>query len=240
MKSCPSCTNIKDCSEFYFKKSLNSYASYCKVCSRARTRQWRLSNSEKKKQQDKDYAAKNQDKLKIIKDRWKENNSEKVKESNRKYYDSVKGTEKDPKSKWSRNNRLYSKNYFQNNKEKWRNRYNLRYHGEVEFKIASLIRSRFRLALKGNAKKGSAIVMLGCTIEHFKQYIASKFQEGMSWDNWGATGWHLDHIQPMCSVDVKNIEELKKVCHYTNFQPLWAKDNLSKGGKWKEQNVECY
>jgi hypothetical protein len=62
-----------------------------------------------------------------------------------------------------------------------------------------------------------------------KKYIESKFKEGMSWDNYGVYGWHLDHIIPLSSA--KNEEELKSLCHYTNLQPLWAFDNLSKFNK---------
>ena len=53
----------------------------------------------------------------------------------------------------------------------------------------------------------------------------------MSWENYGMHGWHLDHIIPCCSFNLQNEEELKKCFHYSNYQPLWAKDNLSKGGK---------
>jgi hypothetical protein len=51
----------------------------------------------------------------------------------------------------------------------------------------------------------------------------------MSWENYGFYGWHIDHIIPLCSA--KNEEELKRLCHYTNLQPLWSTDNLSKGSK---------
>jgi hypothetical protein len=51
----------------------------------------------------------------------------------------------------------------------------------------------------------------------------------MNWDNYSFRGWHIDHIIPLTSA--KNEEELIKLCHYTNLQPLWAKDNLSKGGR---------
>ncbi len=51
----------------------------------------------------------------------------------------------------------------------------------------------------------------------------------MSWDNHTKYGWHIDHIIPLASA--KTEEELKSLCHYTNLQPLWAKENLSKGAK---------
>ena len=49
----------------------------------------------------------------------------------------------------------------------------------------------------------------------------------MNWDNLGE--WHLDHIYPVSLS--KDEEELIKLNHYTNFQPLWAIDNMIKGNK---------
>ena len=49
----------------------------------------------------------------------------------------------------------------------------------------------------------------------------------MNWDN--RSEWHIDHIVPLSSANTE--EELIRLCHYTNLQPLWAEDNLKKGGK---------
>ena len=57
--------------------------------------------------------------------------------------------------------------------------------------------------------------------------------EGMSWENHG--DWHVDHIRPCCSYDLTIEEEQKKCFHYTNLQPLWAEENLSKGGAYTEE-----
>ena len=97
------------------------------------------------------------------------------------------------------------------------------------------LRNRLCQALKNNQKVGSAVQDLGCTIEEFKTYLEAKFQPGMTWENYGLKGWHIDHIIPLDSFNLTNEEELKKACHYTNLQPLWAEDNLSKGNKLPEE-----
>ena len=53
----------------------------------------------------------------------------------------------------------------------------------------------------------------------------------MSWDNWSRTGWHIDHKIALAKFDLTIESELKKAVHHTNLQPMWAKDNLSKGSK---------
>jgi hypothetical protein len=98
--------------------------------------------------------------------------------------------------------------------------------------LKSLFRSRIKEALKNNSKSAKTLDLLGCPIETAKKYIESKFQVGMGWDNHGFYGWHIDHIKPCSSFDLSNPDEQKKCFNYTNLQPLWAKDNLSKGSKY--------
>lgn len=99
----------------------------------------------------------------------------------------------------------------------------------LRIRIGTNLRSRLNKAIQGDYKSGSAVFDLGCSIDEFKVYMESKFQAGMSWGNWGRKTWHIDHIKPVSSFDLSNREELLKACHYTNLQPLWAKDNMAKG-----------
>jgi hypothetical protein len=63
---------------------------------------------------------------------------------------------------------------------------------------------------------------------NLKIHLESKFQPGMTWENHGRNGWHIDHIKPLCSFDLTDLMQLRQACHYTNLQPLWAKENLRK------------
>ena len=75
----------------------------------------------------------------------------------------------------------------------------------------------------------SSIDILGCTINDFKTHIENNFKDGMTWDNYSYYGWHIDHIIPLSSAN--SDEELMKLCHFTNLQPLWYLENLKKSNK---------
>lgn len=96
-------------------------------------------------------------------------------------------------------------------------------------RLRDSLRRRMNNALKNKQKHGSAIDDLGCSIEELMGYLESQFQPGMSWENYGQ--WHIDHIIPLSSYDLQDPTQLRKVCHFTNLQPLWAKENLEKGAK---------
>lgn len=107
--------------------------------------------------------------------------------------------------------------------------YKQRRNTDEMFLFAKQVRHNIRQAFtrKFRTKVGRTEEILGCSIIEFKEYIASKFQDGMTFDNYGQ--WHLDHIIPLASA--KTIEDIIRLCHYTNYQPLWAFDNISKGSK---------
>ena len=98
---------------------------------------------------------------------------------------------------------------------------------DLEFRIVKALRARLVSAIKRGTKSGSAIGDLGCSIDDFRKYIASKFATGMSWQNW-PTEWHLDHIKPLASFDLTDRGQFLAACHYTNFQPLWVQEHRRK------------
>jgi hypothetical protein len=76
-------------------------------------------------------------------------------------------------------------------------------------------------------KPASTAVLTGCTVPELMAHLSSKFQPGMTWDNYGK--WHIDHKRPLAAFDLTDPAQLATACHYTNLQPLWASDNIRKG-----------
>lgn len=100
-----------------------------------------------------------------------------------------------------------------------------------QFWLATALRQRLAMAVRDQAKAGSAVRDLGCSVSDFMIYMESKFSEGMSWANWGRKGWHIDHIRPLAAFDLSDPMQFKAACHYTNLQPLWWYENIAKGAR---------
>jgi hypothetical protein len=98
-------------------------------------------------------------------------------------------------------------------------------------KIKTNLRYRVWSVLKGVSKSKSTMQLVGCSIKFLIKYLELRFMKDMSWHNYGLYGWHIDHIIPCASFDLSKPEEQRKCFHYTNLQPLWAFDNLSKNDK---------
>jgi hypothetical protein len=104
-----------------------------------------------------------------------------------------------------------------------------KHYKKTKGRLAEALRSRLYQAIRWESKAGSAVSDLGCSIPELKQYLESKFQPGMTWDNYGQ--WHIDHINPLAKFDLTDREQFLQACHFTNLQPLWAVDNLAKRDK---------
>lgn len=132
------------------------------------------------------------------------------------------------------------KNFYKDNPEKrkeYRENYKLRKHEQRKerrdsdpvFNLTNRIRCRLWKYLKtlNITKTNKTFEIVGCSPQFLKEHLESQFVDGMNWGNQG--NWHIDHIIPLSSA--KTEDELYKLCHYTNLQPLWAEDNIKKSNK---------
>jgi hypothetical protein len=92
--------------------------------------------------------------------------------------------------------------------------------------------------LQHGAKLETSRKYLGCSIEHLREHLESKFVENMNWENYG--DWHIDHIIPCASWDLSKQDEIHKCFHYTNLQPLWGIDNILKSDNYIEDDKNAY
>lgn len=157
----------------------------------------------------KKYKNENKEKVLISYSEYRSNNKEKLKISRIKYRE-------ENKEKISKYRTYYS--------DKRRKECNI-------VKMSENIRRRINHILRNKNfyKKNKTFDIVGCNPEFLKEYLEKQFREGMSWENYGLFGWHIDHIIPLSLA--KTEEELYKLCHYTNLQPLWAEENLKKNNK---------
>lgn len=124
----------------------------------------------------------------------------------------------------------YQKNNL-NSVRKSRNvRHKKKYNSDPLYKLKINARNRIKHFIKSsnfNIKTNNTFNIVGCTPEELKIYIENQFSDGMSWDNHNHIGWHIDHIIPLSSA--KTEEDVYRLCHYTNLQPLWCEENYKKG-----------
>jgi hypothetical protein len=148
-------------------------------------------------------------------------------------------------------NKLWSKNNIEKKRSIWRtyyyknskklNQIKIKYRNEVYakdpyFRLYTCIRTRINKVIKNNIKCKKTLNLLGIpNVKFLKKYLESKFKDGMTWEKRGLI--HIDHIIPCASFDLKDPKQQAKCFHYTNLQPLWAKENLIKGAKLLKSDI---
>lgn len=206
-KKCCRCHEEKDFSEFNkCKTGIFGIHNHCRLCQKAVRRAWYLKNAEAQKEYSSAYGK-----------------TEKAKKRRKKYYNQNK-EEILEKNRVRRRTPHARKLANAARKKKLEN--------DPSFRMAQSLRSRIRSAMKSrglsNLKREHLQEILGCTFEELKQHIEKQFKDGMNWDNYGIRGWHIDHIVPCKHFDLTKEEERRKCFHYSNLQPLWWYDNISK------------
>jgi len=190
--------DTKPCTSCKVEKQLCEY-------NRDKTRKDGLQNrcKECKRQQDKEYGSKNKDRINQRSKEWRKANPERSKEKIKQWH----------KEHRERCRELQRASWQRASKER---------------KLAKRVSGSIKLGLHGHTRSKAIFERLGYTVEQLKEHIASKFKEGMSWENYGE--WHIDHITPQSWLPFTSIEDENfiKCWALDNLQPLWANENCSK------------
>lgn len=205
-KCCTKCHQNKPLEAFYIdKKTIDGYCNRCKECKRKHYHEHRIE---------------------ILK------RMRRYQQSNKQHLQNYYQKNKERICAYSKQWRKDHPEAFRIAHKKWRTKFNQTPLGKLRHATRRRIENQMK-RLKIHIKTCSYSDN-GCSSIQLKQHIESKFQPGMTWDNYGWAGWHLDHIRPIASFDLTKPEEILAANHYTNLQPLWAKDNIVKGDKYEE------
>lgn len=257
MKKCTKCSNKYPATNEYFNKDVSKkdfLHSHCRNCSKKNKSNYYLLNRNRLIQESIIYQRNNEKsrarKYKYAKSekgiiaykKWKLENKEDI---NKKEKDRI-NTNPDYKQR-----RIESqKKYVENNREKINEKARLKikirdkqkeslykkksydkFKNDPYWKLIHYSRVRMNSIVKNNAKQFKIKDMVLYSKEEFIYHIESLFSEGMSWGNHGKMGWHIDHIKPISSFDLNDINECIECWSLKNLQPLWWSDNLKKGSK---------
>lgn len=253
LKTCNTCGEVKEFKDFRNKTQERfSPSSKCLLCSKPilKEKQKRYyekhfnqeHNRERRREANIRYKKKKSEERRIIK---KENNRIKLEEQNKlkeikrlereKILEESRAIKQQKQDEIRKRKEYYSSEEYkkktkqiqrEKHYERWKRRWNEDELFAMRVRLRNLIRNSFR---KQGYKKFnlSTESIVGINYNEFKEHLESKFLEGMTWENRGE--WHIDHIIPLSSSTSR--DDLIRLCHYTNLQPLWAIDNMKKGNK---------
>lgn len=196
-------------------------------------REWNKKNREKKKAQNKKYRETHKEQIKECHKKWREKNRDRINEKSREKYKENPQLFYERKKKYVENNRekvqQQNHNYKIKNRKKCTDYAREKRHNDPRYRLSSNLNSLIGQYTRGKGYKGDKSIreIIGCDIDFFIEHLKSRFIEGMTLENYGE--WTIDHIIPISMA--KTDEDLERLNHYTNLQPLWASDNYRKSNK---------
>lgn len=211
---------------------------------KARAKAWRLAHPERVKELRDQWAKENPERIAECRRRWCKDHPDKANAIQAKWRRSE--ARKASTARYREANRNAIREYNRKqiamkrkaNPEQERAREKTWRQGNLPYKLRKALRNRIsdairrRLMLPGS-KCDRTMNLIGCSIDELIIHLESKFTPGMTWDNWGVVGWHIDHIRPLASFqNLSDPQQQKEAFHFSNLQPLWAKDNQSKYAHW--------
>lgn len=213
-KVCTKCGVEKPIEQFSWKVKMRGVRqNHCKLCAREYSRQYRLENPDKRKEQMRRWRKKNKEKKREDNRRWAAENPDKVSTNKRRWYLKHKDELREKR-------RLRRQRYLKNNKE-----------FAIHYRLNQRMRRNINRSLKGRKNGYSWEYLVGYTLDQLISHLEVQFKPGMTWDNYGE--WHIDHIRPIASFNFTKPDdpEFRECWALENLQPLWAEENLRKGAK---------
>lgn len=225
MKTCNKCGNKKSLDDFHkCSRNKDGKDNICIECINRNKHIRYNKNKETYTEYKRNYWKEHKEERKILSHNWYEKNKKQILTKWKEQRD------KNPEIHRKQNSKYYNENrdkvMFRNNKNT-----KIRIKNDPMFRVTKNLRGRMNSVLKGNIKSVSTLELLGCSIEYYKQYIEKQFINDMTWENYGEY-WHIDHIKPCSKFNLLLEDEQRKCFHYTNTQPLLARDNLKKYNKY--------
>ena len=256
-KKCKRCNVEKDLEKFCIAKyGKLGRSARCKDCAKQQrdlpTEKEKLKikhakhyveNRKEIKEKSKEWAKNNEDYIKEYRKTYAANNKEYTKKYQQKYRDDNKEILKEKKKKYYSNNKeklnKARKIYKENNKEKVltqiRKYTNKRRLNDSKYRLRKSMSCAIQGGLKAKKLRKGWQTLVPYTLEELKLHLESKFTKGMTWENYGKDGWHIDHIIPqsLFRYDSYNHPAFHACWALSNLQPLWADENLAKRDKIK-------
>ncbi|MFC5584473.1 hypothetical protein ACFPOD_05075 [Nitratireductor kimnyeongensis] len=233
-KTCTKCGTKKPVSEYSKLKSGRfGVRSACKQCTNEYNAKYRSENQELVKASTASWRAENKDHIREYNSRYHEANYtpkpkkpvRSKKDADRQYYNDNREAIIKRATDWNKDNREKSREHSRNTQKKRR----LTAKGRIEDTMSSSLYQ----AVKG-AKSGRRWeTLVGYTVEELMAHLESLFLPGMTWENYGRGGWHIDHKIPRSAFNYETPDHIdfRRCWSLDNLQPLWERDNIVKGNR---------
>lgn len=218
-KTCTKCGETKSLGEFSRDKNRrDGLFPHCKVCARARSSRWYAENTARGRENAKRTRTKNPGKAKLYLTTWYLENKEIVSLRRAAAYAAKPEAERDRSKKWAKGN-----------PDRVRER-SAKRRKDPKFRLENAFRIAVSGCIRRGTKKSSTFDILGYSPDDLRSHLEAKFTDGMTWDNYGRDGWHVDHVLPLASFsfETPDCADFKKAFALSNLQPLWQSDNCSK------------
>lgn len=236
-KVCTKCGESKPATpEFFhaYKRSPDGRRSVCRECRAAHY----AANQPEVRARRKEFYSKNRERLTAASREYYVQNTERQKEAAKKrWFRNIERNTELMKKRYAENREAYLEKKRIRGKERWRELYGSDIRYTLKARTSALLSVTMRRT--GTTKSARMVELLGYDVSDLKAHLESLFVDGMTWEKYLSGEIHVDHIRPVASFDIKSdrCPEFKKCWSLDNLQPLWAKDNLSKGAKYDPDNV---